>query len=96
MDFFSTRQGEPLDLDNLRSRHFQSALQAAGITRTVRIYDLRHGFATALEAGVEVRRVADLMGHSSVRTTMDVYQHVSDEQKRQAAERIGRQLLGGG
>jgi len=35
------------------------------------------------------------MGHSSTRTTMDVYQHVSDAQKREAAERIGRQLLGG-
>jgi site-specific recombinase XerD len=59
----------------------------------VRIYDLRHGFATAaLEAGADTRTMADLMGHSSTRTTLDVYQHVSDARKREAAERIGASL----
>jgi integrase len=36
--------------------------------------------------------MADLMGHSSTRTTHDVYQHVSDARKREAAERIGASL----
>jgi integrase len=36
--------------------------------------------------------VAELMGHSSTRTTMDVYQHVSDERKRETAERIASRL----
>jgi len=90
---FADRHGAPLDLDNLRARAFRPALRAAGISRAVRIYDLRHGFATAaLEAGADVRTVADLMGHSSTRTTENVYQHVSGERKREAAERIWRHL----
>jgi len=61
--------------------------------RALRIYDLRHGFATAaLEAGADVRTVADLMGHSSTRITQDVYQHVSSERKREAAEMIAERL----
>jgi integrase len=61
--------------------------------RSIRIYDLRHGFATAaLEAGTDVRTVADLMRHSSTRITQDVYQHVSSERKREAAERIAERL----
>ncbi len=63
----------------------------------VRVYGLRHGFATAaLEAGADNRTVADLMGHSSTRTIQDVYQHVSDARKREAADRIASELMGGG
>ncbi len=90
---FADADGEPLDLDNLRARHFRPALESAKIARPVRIYDLRHGFATAaLEAGADTRTVADLMGHSSTRTTLDVYQHISDERKRGAVERIAELL----
>ena len=69
----------------------------AGVGRAgeLRLYDLRHGFATAaLEAGADVRTTADLMGHASTRMTMEVYQHVADERKREAAERIGERLFG--
>jgi len=84
---------EPLDLDNLRARHFRPALARAEIARPVRVYELRHGFATAaLEAGAGTRTVAYLMGHSSTRTTLDVYQHVSDERKRAAADVIAARL----
>jgi site-specific recombinase XerD len=62
----------------------------------VRIYDLRHGFATAaLEAGADAKTVSELMGHAGTRTTLDVYSHVSDERKRVAAERVGQTLLSG-
>ncbi|HXK22524.1 MAG TPA: tyrosine-type recombinase/integrase [Myxococcota bacterium] len=62
-------------------------------TRAVRIYDLRHGFGTArLEAGIDVKDVAILMRHSSTRVTQDIYQHVSEERKRESAERIAEAL----
>jgi integrase len=35
------------------------------------------------------------MGHSSVKTTMDRYMHVSEEQKREAIDAISEALLGG-
>lgn len=90
---FANSVGEPLDLDNLRRHSFTTAKKRAGIERPFRIYDLRHGFATAgLQKGLDVKTVADLMGHSSVRTTLDVYQHVSDERKREAIALIAEEL----
>ena len=72
---------------------FRSALERADIGRRVRPYDLRHGFATAgLEAGLDAKDVSELMGHSSTRTTQDIYQHVRPERKRRAAERIAGKL----
>jgi integrase len=94
---FRNRQGGPLNLRNVLRRDFRPALVRAEIARAgeLRLYDLRHGFATAaLESGADVRTTADLMGHASTRITMDVYQHVSDERKREAAERIGTKLFG--
>lgn len=94
---FPDRTGEPLDQRNLLRRHFRPALARAGITRAMRVYDLRHKYATAaLEAGADVRTTADLMGHSSTRLTLDVYQHVTDERKRDAADLIGERLFGSG
>ena len=95
---FTDARGGVLDRRNLLRRHFRPALVRAGIGRAdeLRLYDLRHGFATAaLESGTDVRTTADLMGHSSTRMTMERYQHVSDERKRGAAERIGAELFGG-
>ncbi len=92
---FHDRKGGPLDQKNLLRRHFRPALARAGITRSLRVYDLRHGYATAaLEAGADVRTTADLLGHSSTRLTLDTYTHVTDERKRDAADRIGARLFG--
>src|SRR5215510_12013710 len=47
-------------------------------------------------AGADVRTVADLMGHSTTRTTQDTYQHPSDERKRAVAERVAAVIQAGG
>ena len=41
-----------------------------------------------------MRTTADLLGHSSTRLTLDTYSHVSDERKRETADRIGARLFG--
>jgi integrase len=93
---FADSTGRPLDLHNLRQRHFRPAVERAGIKRRIRIYDLRHTFCTvALESGVDPLAVARLMGHSSTAMVFNVYGHVSDTRKREAADRIGEALLGG-
>jgi integrase len=44
-----------------------------------------------LEAGVHIKAVADLLGHSSISVTGDVYGHTSDDTARAAIEgRSGR------
>jgi integrase/recombinase XerD len=50
---------------------YYEAKRRAGITRGHGIHTLRHCFAThLLEAGLDVRTIQSLMGHTSVTTTM--------------------------
>jgi integrase len=59
----------------------------------VRLHDLRHFTATELiGAGVDVRTVAERLGHSDASLTLRVYSHAIRERDRAAAEVIGRVL----
>lgn len=59
----------------------------------IRLHDGRHGAATqALAAGVEMKVVSELLGHSSTAITADTYSSVLDELKRDAADKIANRL----
>jgi hypothetical protein len=61
----------------------------------IRLHDLRHGAAThALTAGVDVKVVQDMLGHSSSTLTRDTYTSVADEAKHAAADAISAFLAG--
>lgn len=56
---------------------FTAACADAKLSRHATIHTLRHSFATHLvEAGISLRTVQDILGHSSLRTT-EVYMHVT-------------------
>ncbi len=66
-----------------------SAVRAAGISRNIRPYDLRHAFATdMIAAGADVGTVAKLMGHTSPQMVLTHYQHVMTKQKKAAIEAL--------
>ena len=55
----------------------------------VRIHDLRHSAASgALMAGSSLHDVKELLGHSNISLTADLYGHVSDAGRRATAARI--------
>ncbi len=62
---FAAKLGGPFDLANFRRREWQPAIEASGVRRPARIYDLRSTFASnALAAGISVFELARIMGTS--------------------------------
>jgi len=67
---------------------FKKLLKEAGLP-DVRFHDLRHGAATVLIAAkVDLKAVSELLGHSSVAITVDVYQSVLPEQQQEIVRRM--------
>jgi integrase len=80
---FTTEFGTPVDPRNLL-RVVEDAAEAAGV-KGVGVHTLRHSAAVGwLESGVHIKAVADLLGHSSISITGDIYGHTSDETARSA------------
>lgn len=70
-------------------RSFNKAVERAGITYPVRMYDVRHLFATTLiSKGATIGAVSKLMGHSRTSTTVNVYYHASREETEKAMEKL--------
>src|SRR5687768_18472890 len=67
----------------ISKKSFSAACREAGITNFT-FHDLRHTFGTRLaDAGVDVVKIKELMGHASIVTTMR-YIHATDQGKRGA------------
>lgn len=63
--------------------------------RHYRIHDLRHFFASLLLAqGVELKVVSELLGHSDIRITGDIYAHVLSSRKKQTIDLRDKILTG--
>jgi integrase len=90
---FASTIGTPLDPSNLVDRSFKPLLKQAELP-DIRFHDLRHACATLLlSEGVPVKVVQEILGHSSVSVTMDVYSHVLPEMQEKAAALMDGLLL---
>ncbi|GAB6037713.1 hypothetical protein JCM15519_22720 [Fundidesulfovibrio butyratiphilus] len=70
-------------------KSFNTACDLAGIKVPVRMYDLRHLFATTmLSNGADLAAVSKLMGHSTVKMTADVYYHYLEGEKERAVSKL--------
>ena len=80
---FTTRIGTPLDARNV-VRKYHKALTDAGLYLR-RFHNLRHGCATLLLAQrMPLKTVSDILGHSQISITADIYGHVVSETHRMA------------
>jgi len=85
---FTNGTGRPIEPIILH-RDYKALLQKAGLPTTLRFHDLRHSTATLLMAqGVHPRAIMELLGHSSITVTMNVYGHVLPAMMRDAAAKM--------
>ena len=76
---FTWEDGRPLKPD-WPNRRFRRLAARAGLP-PIRLYDLRHGWATAaLRAGLHPQLVREVMRHAQYRTTAETYAHVMPTQ----------------
>lgn len=76
---FVNKKGEPLSPRSVQLI-IEKAKKKAGISKDVHVHTLRHSFAThLLEAGTDIRKIQELLGHSDLSTTQ-IYTKVSSEE----------------
>ena len=73
--------------------HFKLILKANNLPLDLNVHSLRHTNASLLiSQGVDVRTVASLLGHAQASTTLDIYAHAFDKNKRKAQEKLGKAI----
>ena len=91
---FPSASGGPRDADKLREDVLQPAADRAELGK-IGWHSLRHSYATALDvAGARMKVAQELMRHSSITTTMDVYTGTVERDKRDTAGRVATAVLG--
>ncbi|ONH25237.1 hypothetical protein BL253_28120 [Pseudofrankia asymbiotica] len=86
---FTRRDGSPLHPAEVTER-FRVLIAEAGLP-PIRFHDLRHGAATlALAGGADMKVVQEMLGHSSVAFTSDIYTSVLPQIAFKAAEAAAR------
>ena len=63
--------------------------------KPIRFHDLRHSCASImLTSGVPMKTASQILGHSTIGITADLYMHVMDSNLKQAAQQVGRSVFG--
>jgi len=89
---FRQPNGKPMNPCTFTYR-FKLILKANNLPLNLNVHSLRHTNASLLIAqGVDVRTVASLLGHAQASTTLDIYAHAFDKNKRKAQEKLGKTI----
>lgn len=84
---FPSEAGGYIDPGNY-NRKFYKIIKRAGLPKA-NPHSLRHSFATrALEAGVDLKTTQELLGHSSISITADLYTHSLMKHKKQELSKL--------
>ena len=92
---FPNEWGEPMEPTRV-NRALTRSLKKARTDRHIRVHDLRHTAASlALSNGIHPKVVQEMLGHSSITLTMDVYSHVLPTLQQEAADKMDEVLNAG-
>jgi integrase len=88
---FTLDGGEPLP-NWWVTGEFQRRTSEAGLPKA-RFHDLRHMAASQLiESGADLAVVREILGHSTITTTVNIYGHLTERHKRAAIDRLSEAL----
>lgn len=86
-DYVLSKNNKPVDVRTYR-RYFKKLLQEAKLP-DIKYHALRHTFSTrALEVGMDYKTLSEILGHSSVGITLDLYAHSLKEHKRNEMNKL--------
>ena len=86
---FSGSRGGPVTQSGFRRNIFRPACERCGIQPVPRVHDLRHtAAALAVEAQVHPKAIQEMLGHASIRTTLDTYGHLFKGAQNVTADRM--------
>ena len=82
---FTNSEGNHFQLGDL-SRKFAEVRDQLGLPKEMHFHDLRGSFITwAAQKGLDLKTVMTIVGHADERTTLRIYQSVTEGMKKQAA-----------
>jgi len=91
---FCTERGTPLIRSHLLRRVYYPLLKKALLPR-ITFHDLRHTGATLLlREGVHPKAVQERLGHSTIKTTLDLYSHTVPTLQEQAVAALDKRFAG--
>lgn len=69
--------------------YFAKIRDQLGLDKRLTVHSIRRSYATWLaESGVDPKTIASLLGHSTIRTTLEIYQQVTGNMTQRAAESL--------
>src|ERR1700704_3582991 len=90
---FSTRLGKPISPNNVLRRAIFPACKALALPHATWLTFRRTYSSWSHDKGVPGKVIAQLMGHSNVDTTLNVYTQVLDGSLRVAVDKVGGELF---
>lgn len=94
---FTTERGYPLSYGRFRGRVWAPAARALDFDPIPTFHHLRHSYAAWLiHQGTHPKELQELMGHTSIRTTLDLYGHMMETLGSRQSERMNDALRANG
>ncbi len=89
---FTSTNGNVIDPRSFQI-YFKRLLKRVGI-REINVHGLRHTFATrALESGMAVKTLSQILGHTNVAFTLQTYTHITESLKSEALNQMDYLLI---
>lgn len=92
---FTREDGSPVHPTSL-ANVFDRLVRSSGLPRLT-VHGLRHTFATlALQAGEHPKKVQEVLGHSSISVTLNIYSHVVPSMAEETTGKVAALIFGSG